>query len=87
MVRAEFFTVAADVVPLLTVPAGFLARVYPDQADEIDPDQSETPAVLAVESRRSGVIAVASFVPSRTNGFQNRDRVMAMLFRRLLLEP
>lgn len=87
LVRAEFFTAAADIDPLFSVPPGFLARAYPDQADDIRPDQAAVPALLGVESRRLGRIAVSSLVPSRANGFANRDRVMAAHLRRLMLEP
>jgi hypothetical protein len=82
---AEFFLLDADVEALFTVPPGFLARAYPHPQDVIVPDQRTQAAALGVFSTRLGRAALTSFIPSRANGYSNRDRIFAALFRRVLL--
>ena len=86
LLRSEYFLLDADVTPLFTVPPGFIVNAYPDYAGTLQPDQSETAAAVGVLSTRSGRAGVLTFVPSRANGFLNRDRVVAEILRRVLID-
>lgn len=85
-VGTDFFLVDPDVTPLFQVRPGYFAATYPAQVEDIEPDQREIPAAVGVLSTRAGRIGLLTFLPSRANGFENRDAILRALLRQVLLE-
>jgi hypothetical protein len=88
MTNIDFLIHESDVTPVYYVPAGYLARTFPDSTGFVitPDDQKAAPAAMGILSERIGRIAVTSILPSKTRPTADRSRVTAALLRRVLTD-
>lgn len=88
MNNADYLIVDQDITLMLTVAPGYLLRTYPavDGYVFTPNDQTGASAVLGLLSRRSGRMLVTSVIPSRADGFGNRDRIVGNMLRQVLID-